>query len=297
MTERLKAAIRQTADAVNDVINRLIPKSNEMESQLFDAMRYATLEGGKRMRPLLVLTSCELFNVDYSCALRVAAAVEMVHAYSLIHDDLPAMDDAKLRRGRPTVHCEFDEATAILAGDALQSLAFEVLADPDSHPDARIRLKLVEGLARAVGPRGMCGGQMLDLLSETQKLDVGAVTRMQKMKTGALIMFACEVGAIMGKAAPKHAMALRNYAHDFGMAFQMTDDLLDLTGVQQDLGKETGKDAKAGKKNFLAFMAPGEARAKCELLVDQCIHHLSVFDESRTGVLVDLAKFLLERKN
>jgi len=297
MTERLKKAIKETGNAVDDVINRLIPKSNELESQLFEAMRYCTLEGGKRMRPLLVLTSCELFNVDYSCAVRAAAAVEMMHAYSLVHDDLPAMDDAKLRRGRPSLHCEFDEATAILAGDALQSLAFEVMADHDTHPDARIRLQLVQGLARAVGPRGMCGGQMLDLLSEKQELDVGAVTRMQKMKTGALIMFACETGAIMGKASPKHTMALRNYAHDFGMAFQMTDDLLDLMGVQQDLGKETGKDAKAGKKNFLAFMAPGEARAKAELLVDQCIHHLSVFEPSRVEVLVDLAKFLLERKH
>lgn len=296
MTERLKTAIRDTSVMIDDVINRLIPKSNELESQLFDAMRYGTLEGGKRMRPLMVLTSCAIFNVDESCALRVAAAVEMMHAYSLIHDDLPAMDDAALRRGRASVHKEFDEATAILAGDSLQALAFEVLTHPDTHPDARIRLKLVEGMARAIGPRGMCGGQMLDLISETRDLDVGAVTRMQRMKTGALIMFACEVGAIMGKAAPKHTMALRNYAQDFGMAFQMTDDLLDLTGVQQDLGKEVGKDAKAGKKNFLAFISPGEARAKCELLVSQAIHHLSVFESTRVDVLVDLANFLLQRK-
>ncbi len=297
MTERLKTAIRDTATVIDDVINRLIPRSAEMESVLFDAMRYGTLQGGKRMRPLLVLTSCELFNVDQSCAARAAAAVEMVHAYSLIHDDLPAMDNAALRRGRPTVHREFDETTAILAGDALQSLAFEVLADPDTHPDARIRLKLVEGLARAVGPRGMCGGQMLDMLGEKQPLEVGAITRMQKMKTGALIMFACETGGIMGKASPRHMMALRNYAHDFGMAFQMTDDLLDLTGVQQDLGKETGQDAKAKKSTFLAHVNPGEARAKAELLVAQCIHHLSVFEPSRVEILTDMANFLLERKN
>lgn len=297
MTERLKEAIRDTSTIVDDVINRLIPKSNELESQLFDAMRYGSLEGGKRMRPLLALTSCDLFTVDRSRAARVAAAIEMAHAYSLIHDDLPAMDDAKLRRGRPSLHCEFDEATAILAGDALQSLAFETLADPDTHGDAHIRIKLVEGLARAIGPRGMCAGQMLDLLGEKQALDVGAITRCQKMKTGALIMFACESGAIMGKASPKHAIALRNYAHDFGMAFQMTDDLLDLMGVQQDLGKETGKDAKAGKSTFLRYMKPGEAKAKAELLVQQCIHHLSVFEPNRVAVLVDLAKFLLERKH
>lgn len=297
MSERLKAAIRETSETVNDVLNRLIPTSREMEAHLFDAMRYGSLEGGKRMRPLLLLTACDLFNVDRSCAVRVAAAIEMVHAYSLIHDDLPAMDDAKLRRGRASLHCQYDEGTAVLAGDALHSLAFEVLAHPDTHPDARIRIQLVEGLARAVGPKGMAGGQMLDLLGEKQKLDVGAITRMQKMKTGALIMFACEAGAIMGKASPKHTIALRNYAHDFGMAFQMTDDLLDLMGVQQDLGKETGQDAKAGKSTFLAHMNPGDARAKADLLVNQCIHHLSVFEAERVEILTDLAKFLLERKS
>jgi farnesyl diphosphate synthase len=296
MTERLKEAIRETAHVIDDVLDRLIPRSNELESQLFDAMRYGSLEGGKRMRPLMVLASCDLFTVDRARAVRVAAAVEMAHAYSLIHDDLPAMDNAMLRRGRPSLHREFDEATAILAGDALQSLAFETLASPDTHADANIRIKLLDGLARAIGPRGMCGGQMLDLLGEKQKLDVGAITRMQKMKTGALIMFACESGAIIGKASPKHAMALRNFAHDFGMAFQMTDDLLDLMGVQQDLGKETGQDVKANKSTFLRYMQPGEAKAKAELLVDQCIHHLSVFESSRVEVLVDLAKFLLERK-
>ncbi len=296
MTERLKLAIRETSDAINDVINRLIPTSREMESHLFDAMRYGSLEGGKRMRPLLVLTTADLFNVDRSCALRVAAAVEMAHAYSLIHDDLPAMDNAMLRRGRPSLHRQFDEATAILAGDALQSLAFEILSHPDSHPDVRVRLMLIEGLARAIGPRGMAGGQMLDLLGEKQKLDIGAITRMQKMKTGALIMFACEAGAIMGKASPKHVMALRNYAHDFGMAFQMTDDLLDLTGVQQDMGKEPGQDAKAKKSTFLAHMNPGDAKAKAELLVNQCIHHLSVFEPARVEILADMARFLLDRR-
>lgn len=296
MSERLKDAIQETSAAVDDVLARLIPISRELESPLYDAMRYATLEGGKRMRPLLLLTTAELFTVDRSSALRAAAAVEMVHAYSLVHDDLPAMDDAALRRGRASVHKAFGEATAILAGDALHSLAFEVISDPDTHPDARVRIQLVQGLARAVGPKGMAGGQMVDLLGEKEKLDVGAITRMQKMKTGALIMFACEAGAIMGKASPKHAMALRNYAHDFGMAFQMTDDLLDLMGVQQDTGKDVGKDAKAKKSNFLAHVSPGDARAKAELLVNQCIQHLNVFDPARVEILVDMAKFLLDRK-
>ena len=293
MTERLKNALRETATQVDDVINRLIPRNNELENHLYDAMRYGTLEGGKRMRPLLVLASCDMFNVDRACAVRVAAAVEMVHSYMLIHDDLPALDDAALRRGRPSLHCEFDEATAILAGDALQTLAFEVLADADTHADPHIRIKLVEGLARAVGPRGMAGGQMIDLLGQReQPLDVGGITRMQKMKTGAMIMFACETGAIMGRASPKHLMAIRNYAHDFGLAFQLTDDILDATGVVQDLGKEQ----PVVKANLLNHYSNAEARAKAELLIDQAVKHLSVFETTRTEILTDMVRFLLDRK-
>ncbi len=298
MTERLKSALKETSQIIDDVIDRLIPRNNELENQLYDAMRYGTLEGGKRMRPLLVLASCDMFSVDRSCAVRVAAAVEMMHSYSLIHDDLPAMDDAALRRGRPSLHCEFDEATAILAGDALQSLAFEILADNDTHGDPHVRIKLIEGMARAIGPRGMAGGQMIDLLGERDNaLDVGAITRLQKMKTGALIMFACETGAILGRASPKHLMAIRNYAHDFGLAFQLTDDLLDATGAVQDLGKETGKDAAANKSTFMRHYSNGEAKAKAELLIDQAIKHLHVFETTRTEVLVDLARFLIDRKN
>lgn len=296
MTERLKQALKETSQTIDDVISRLIPRNNEMENHLYDAMRYGTLEGGKRMRPLLVLASCDMFSVDRACAVRVAAAVEMVHSYSLIHDDLPALDDAALRRNRPSLHCEFDEATAILAGDALQSLAFDILADADTHGDPHIRIKLVEGLARAIGPRGMAGGQMIDTLGQREgKLDVGAITRMQKMKTGALIMFACETGAILGKASPKHLMAIRNYAHDFGLAFQLTDDLLDATGAVQNLGKE-GAEQDAQKVSFLHHYSNGEARAKAELLIDQAIKHLAVFETTRTEILVDLARFLIDRR-
>lgn len=294
MTERLKEALRETSKVVDDVIDRLIPRNNEMENHLYDAMRFGTLEGGKRMRPLLVLASCDMFSVDRACAVRVAAAVEMVHSAFLIHDDLPPLDDAALRRGRPSLHCEFDEGTAILAADALLMLAFEVLSDADTHGDPNIRIKLVEGLARALGPRGMAGGHMVDVLGQRAgALDVGAITRMQKMKTGALIMFACETGAILGRASPKHLMAIRNYAHDFGLAFQLTDDILDATGAVQDLGKEPTEK----KVSFLQHYTNGEARAKAELLIDQAIKHLSVFETTRTEVLTDLVRFLIDRKN
>lgn len=296
MTERLKQALRETSQVVDDVIDRLIPRNNEMENHLYDAMRFGTLEGGKRMRPLLVLASCDMFSVDRACAVRVAAAVEMVHSAFLIHDDLPPLDDAALRRGRPSLHCEFDEGTAILAADALLMQAFEILADNDTHGDAHIRIKLVEGLARALGPRGMAGGHMVDVLGQRAgALDVGAITRMQKMKTGALIMFACETGAILGRASPKHLMAIRNYAHDFGLAFQLTDDILDATGAVQDLAKD--KEPTEKKISFLQHYTNGEARAKAELLIDQAIKHLSVFETTRTEVLTDLVRFLIDRKN
>jgi farnesyl diphosphate synthase len=296
MLENLKEALQRTTHLVDEAIEHLIPKNNELENQLYDAMRYGTLAGGKRMRPLLALTSAEMFNVDPACAVRVAAAIECTHAFSLIHDDLPSFDNAKLRRNRPSVWCEFDEATAILAGDALQALAIDILGHEDTHQDARIRVALMVGLARAIGPRGMCGGQMLDMIGEKQTLDVGAITRLQKMKTGALIAFACESGAIMGRASPKHAMAMRNYAHDFGLAFQLTDDLLDATGATQDMGKQAGLDESANKSTFMKHYSVGEARAKAELLVSQAIHHLSVFENPKKQILIDLANYMLERK-
>jgi farnesyl diphosphate synthase len=188
------------------------------------------------------------------------------------------------------LHCAFDEATALLAGNALQSLAFDTLTHEDTHPDARIRIRLVEGLARALGPKGNAGGQMLDLIGRNENLDVGAITRMQKMKTGGVIMFACEAGALMGKASPKHVVAVRNYAHDFGMTFQMMADLSDVTKPRQDMGQ----DPKAKRSSFLAHMKPGEAVAKGQILVNQCIHHLNVFEPARVEILVDLAKSLLD---
>jgi farnesyl diphosphate synthase len=256
-------------------------------------MRYGCLEGGKRLRPFLMLNAASLFGVDEARALRVAAAIEAAHCYSLIHDDLPCMDNADLRRGKPTVHRAFDEVTAVLAGDALQALAFDILAHEDTHTDARVRVQLVQGLARALGAHGMVGGQVLDLIGEKEALPLGAITRMQRMKTGALFTFCCEAGGVMGRASSKHMLALRNYASDFGLAFQLTDDLLDKHGVVAQTGKDVGKDVR--KSTFVRILGPEEARKKAEILIAQAIEHLGVFGP-RAQNLVDLAQFVLDRK-
>ncbi len=297
MTALLKQAMQQTAKAIDDAIDRLMPKSQELEGRVLDAMRYATLNGGKRLRPLLIMTTADMFGVDVQRSIRVAAAVECVHSYSLIHDDLPAMDNSKLRRGRPTTHCEYDPATAILAGDALQSLAFEILADEETHQDPHIRCKLIAGLARAIGTRGMAGGQMLDIIGETTDLDIGNTTRMQRMKTGALIMYSCEAGAIMGRASAKHMMHLRNYAHDIGLAFQLTDDLLDHEGVEQDVGKDVRQDAEANKATFIKHLGVEETRKKVSLLLEQAIGHLAIYEDGRADILIELAQFIETRKS
>ena len=220
-------AIAETQRLIDSTLRRLIPEVETPESRVFEAMRYSALAGGKRIRPFLVVATADIFNVSRSCSERVAAAVEMVHTYSLIHDDLPAMDDDDLRRGRPTCHKQFDEATAILAGDALLTLAFEVLADDDTHRQPDVRSELVLELARAIGAKGMVGGQMLDLWAEDHALDVPEITRLQRMKTGALIAYACNAGAILGRADQHQRHLLSGYAHDVGLAFQITDDLLD----------------------------------------------------------------------
>jgi len=218
-----------------------------------------------------------------------------VHAYSLVHDDLPAMDDSDLRRGRPTCHRQFDEATAVLAGDGLLTVAFEVLADPDTHGDPGVRCELVASLSAAAGPRGMVGGQMIDLLAEHQKLDIGAITRLQRMKTGALIAFSCEAGAILAKASGELRGALRGYAHDLGLAFQIADDLLDIEGSAAETGKPVGADAAAGKATFVSILGVERARAQAELLVCQAVAHLDLF-ERRAELLREAARFVIERR-
>ena len=285
----------RSATAVEHVLDDLLAKNDQPEARLMDAMRHATLGGGKRIRPFMVLSSARLFNVAETCALRAAAAVEMVHCYSLVHDDLPAMDDDELRRGQPTCHVAFDEATAILAGDALLTRAFEALADPATHSDPAVRCDLVVALSRAIGADGMVGGQMLDLVAEHYALEMPEVTRLQRMKTGMLIAFACESGAILGKAAEPVRHALHAYAHDLGLAFQIADDLLDVEGDEKEVGKKTGKDRDAGKATFVSLMGVERARGQARMLTDQAIQHLDLFAE-KADPLRDLARFVIERR-
>ncbi len=296
VSPNLAAAMSDAATAVTETLARILPNSEYAEQKLFDAMRYGALSGGKRLRPFLVMNAAQLFGVSEDCALRAAAAVECVHCYSLVHDDLPAMDNSDLRRGQPTVHKKFDEATAILAGDALLTLAFEILADARTHEDPKVRCNLITALAKASGVHGMVGGQMLDLIAEKTDLDIGAITRLQRLKTGELIAFSTEAGAILGKASPQHHNALRAYAHDLGLAFQIIDDLLDAEGTEAETGKPVGRDAKAGKATFVTILGLDRARNQARLLSEQAIQHLSVF-AGRAKNLEDVARFVVDRKS
>jgi farnesyl diphosphate synthase len=290
--EEATAVATRLTDAL---IERVLAVPPDLEARVYEAMRYSALAPGKRVRPLLVLASSQLFGVSRRSALQVAAAIEMVHAYSLIHDDLPAMDDSDLRRGRPTCHKQFDEATAILAGDGLLTMASGLLADPDTHGDATVRAELVAALATAAGPSGMVGGQMIDLIAETTTLDIGAITRLQRMKTGALIAFSCEAGAILAKAPAELRTALRFYAHDLGLAFQIADDLLDVEGDAAETGKPVGADAASGKATFVSILGVERARAQAQLLVGQAIAHLDPF-ESRAELLRQVARYVVNRR-
>jgi len=296
------AALAFAAQSVERTMDRLLPgggkEGNSGEARVFEAMRYSSLGGGKRLRAFFVLAGATLFKVGSLAALRTASAIEFVHAYSLIHDDLPAMDDDDLRRGKPTCHKQFDEATAILAGDALQALAFEVLAHEDTHGDPAVRAALVAELARAAGAHGMVGGQMLDLLAETQdaeQMSIGAITRLQRLKTGALISFSCTAGAILGKASEPPRLALSAYAHDLGLAFQIVDDLLDVEGDAAELGKATGKDATAGKATFVSILGVERARAQAGLLARQAAAHLEPFGPA-ADLLRQAANFVVSRR-
>ena len=291
----LQKAMAENARAVSEMLDRLLKMGGGREARLMEAMRYSCLGGGKRIRPFMVTASARLFSVAESCAVRVAAAVEMVHSYSLVHDDLPAMDDDDLRRGQPTCHVRFDEATAILAGDALLTRAFEVLADIPTHPDPQVRSQLILALARSSGADGMVGGQMLDLMAENVILDMPEITRLQRMKTGALIAFSCEAGAILGKAAEPARHALRAYAHDLGLAFQIADDLLDVEGSAEEVGKKTGKDAAAGKATFVSLLGVERAKAQAQILAEQASRHLEMFDE-KADYLRELTRFVISRR-
>jgi farnesyl diphosphate synthase len=291
-------ALAHAAEATERIMDRLLPKGEEGEARVFEAMRYSSLGGGKRLRAFFVLASATLFKVGVMPALRTASAIEFVHAYSLIHDDLPAMDDDDLRRGKPSCHRQFDEATAILAGDALQALAFEVLAHEETHGDPGVRAALVGELARASGAHGMVGGQMLDLLAEEQGAEpasIGTITRLQRLKTGALISFSCNAGAILGKAPEPMRAALSAYAHDLGLAFQIVDDLLDVEGSAAELGKTPGKDAAAGKATFVSILGLERARAQAAMLAGQASAHLEPLGPA-AELLRQAASFVVTRR-
>jgi farnesyl diphosphate synthase len=286
----------RVAAAVEQALDALLPPVEGAEGRLAEAMRYATLGGGKRMRAFLVMESAALFSVNERCAARVAASVEMLHAYSLVHDDLPAMDDDDLRRGKPSAHRAFDEATAILAGDALQCRAFEVLAEADTHSDALARCELVAALGAAAGARGMAGGQMIDMLAEGHTLDGPAITRLQALKTGRLIQYSAEAGAILGRTPVHQRHLLAAYGRDLGVAFQIADDLLDVEGSADEIGKTAGKDAAAGKATMVAVLGVQAARERADLLARQAAAHLDSFGE-RAASLRALAAFVVSRRS
>jgi farnesyl diphosphate synthase len=291
---RLKPSLDAIGTDLDRLFESLLSVPSDSRARLYEAMRYAAIGGGKRLRPLLVVAACGLFHVDRERALRVGLAVEAIHVYSLIHDDLPAMDDDDLRRGKPTVHRAFGEATAILAGDSLHALAFEVLADEATHEDPFVRADLIAELARASGPAGMAGGQMMDLAAEEMTLDLASVTRLQQLKTGALIGFCLEAGAIMGRVPVEGRRPLRGYARDVGLAFQITDDILDVEGEEEKTGKRVRKDGAAGKETFVSLLGVERARQQAAMLVDQAVAHLKAFG-SEADLLRSIARFAVER--
>ena len=282
----------QTAKRVYDELDELLQQPDGPERRLFEAMRYTALAGGKAFRPFLCMETARLFGVEEDVSVHTATAIEAVHCYSLIHDDLPAMDDDDMRRGQPSLHKAFDEASAILAGDALLTLAFEILADEKTHKAMQIRLHLITALARAIGMHGMVGGQMIDVLSAVQKLDAGSLTRLQKMKTGALISFAVDAGALLGEGDKAQRHALAGYAHDVGLAFQITDDILDAGAT----GYEIGQNDAPEKASFVSLLGVERAQAQAQLLVEQALAYLDMF-----GTLADPLRaagaFVIARKS
>lgn len=290
----LPVALQRIAGEIDDLFEVQLPVPDDGRARLFEAMRHSAIGGGKRMRPLLAVAAAELFGVPRAQALRAGLAAECIHVYSLVHDDLPCMDDDDMRRGKPTAHKVYGEAAAVLAGDSLHALAFEVLADEQTHPDAAVRVELIRALAGAAGPAGMAGGQMMDLEAGGAGLDLAAVTRLQQMKTGALIAFCLEAGAILGRATHKAHTALRGYAHDLGLAFQIADDLLDVGGDEAKTGKRVGKDEAAGKVTFVSLLGLDGAERQARMLSDQAIEHLASFGPE-ADLLRVVARYAVER--
>ena len=291
---RLADAFEQVQQDVDAAFDAFLPVPQDTRARLVEAMRYAAIGGGKRVRPLLVCATAKLFGVDRDAAVAAGCAVEAIHAYSLIHDDLPCMDDDDLRHGKPTLHKVYDEATAVLAGDCLHALAFDILTMPGTSSDPFVRSELVATLARASGHAGMAGGQMMDIVSDEEEYDLRQVTRLQQLKTGALLAASVEMGAILGKVPPEGRAHLRAYARDIGLAFQIADDLLDVEGDETKAGKALRKDEGQGKQTFVTLMGREPARQQAEMLVEQAGQHLSGYGEE-ARVLVDLAHFVVKR--
>ena len=290
----LGRGLQRIQSDIDGAFDAMLPVPKDSRARLVKAMRHAAIGGGKRVRPLLVVTVAEMYGASRQAAIRAGCAIEAIHVYSLIHDDLPCMDDDDLRHGKPTVHKVFDEATAVLAGDSLHALAFELLADERIGPDPFIRAELVRALACASGHNGMAGGQMMDIVAEAEDFDLHTVTRLQQLKTGALLGAAVELGAILGKVPEEARGHLRNYARDIGLAFQIADDLLDEEGDEEKAGKALRKDAEQGKATFVSLMGAEAARAQAHALSEQAIGHLAQHGKE-ADLLRALARFVVER--
>ncbi|WP_038035726.1 polyprenyl synthetase family protein [Thermopetrobacter sp. TC1] len=289
-------ALKKTARDVDTLLDELIPLKGAAAPRVVEAMRYAALGAGKRIRPFFVRESARILGADDRAALRTGAALECVHCYSLVHDDLPAMDDDDLRRGRPTVHKQFDEATAILAGDGLLTHAFFILAREETHPNAAVRAELIAALAQAAGHEGMVGGQMLDLQAEEAPSHAEEdVLRIQRLKTGALFRFALLAGAILAQAGAEDRRRMQDYADAVGLAFQIADDILDVEATPEELGKATGKDAEAGKATFVDLYGVDGARKRAEALVERAIAAVDPYGP-RADLLREAARFIIERR-
>lgn len=291
-----KETITQTAGLIEEALDQFLPSQEGPLGRVADAMRWGALDGGKRLRPFLAIASADMFDCPRARSVRVGCAVEMIHCYSLIHDDLPAMDDSDLRRGRPSVHKKFDDATAILAGDALLTQAFEILAEEDTHPDGAVRCRIALELAKASGKEGMVGGQMIDIYAEQKDFDLAGVTQLQRLKTGALIRFSAVGGGIVGGGSDEEVSALTAYAEDLGLAFQIVDDILDATADAETLGKPAGQDAEMDKATFIKLLGMDGAKSKAAELVERCKSHLERFGD-KAAPLKGAADFVFERKN
>ena len=300
MAQNFEQRLQITASLVNSELDRilggnLLPGERARPPRLMDAVRHGVLNGGKRLRPYLLIESAKLFGGSGENGLRAACALECLHCYSLVHDDLPCMDDDDLRRGQATVHKAFDEAMAVLAGDALLTFAFDILASPESLDEPAVHLELIQMLARAAGQGGMIGGQVLDIAAETASLDELEIQQLQAMKTGALFRFACEAGAVIGKASSKNRTRLAQFGEIIGRAFQLADDLLDVTSSSKTMGKATGKDAAQGKKTLVDFYGIDGCNMRLLKLLDDANDILAPFG-NKADILRDTARFVIERK-